>query len=206
MKQFLWATLFVFTVWGVSVTPGVTAQESVKPEAEADTETDTETDEEAQQKLMREFVARAERLREFGYPLLAREQLDNARAIDATAREVLLGYLRLYTLADAEAKDTEPYVKSMLELYPNDYESCLEIARFIAYTQPVPTPPSTATDEELKLGLDRLKAEMAVFRELGQFISQPGESLPETAKGKPGLASRVPCSLRVRHAGYGRRV
>lgn len=177
MKHILWASLFAVVLGTLLVTPGVTAQEPGEDELEAE-----------QREMLLEYVARADRLRDFGYPLLARDQLDNAKAIDPTAREVLLGYLRLFTLSDADEELTAPYVKSLLELYPREYDSCIEIARFLAYTERPPAPPSTKTDDHLNTGLQRLAAEMEVYRELGHYINNPEGELPESAKGKPALS------------------
>ncbi|MCB9932161.1 MAG: hypothetical protein H6841_01930 [Planctomycetes bacterium] len=170
MKPLLTAlTLAAFTCCLV-VTPRVTAQATTED-----------------QRAIAEYIARSERLRDFGFPLLARAQLDKAKKLDATARPLLVEYLRLFTRSDASADETLPYVKSLLELYPDDYESCLEVGWFLFLTLEQPLPPSTKTPEDLKFGLQRLEAEMLVFRELGRYILAPEGELPASAKGKPAL-------------------
>ncbi|MCA8946898.1 MAG: hypothetical protein KDB29_11775, partial [Planctomycetes bacterium] len=62
MKQFLMLIAFAAAFCFVSVTPDVTAQDAA-PGAKK-----PQTDEE----WIAEYVARSERLRDFGYPLLAR--------------------------------------------------------------------------------------------------------------------------------------
>jgi tetratricopeptide (TPR) repeat protein len=170
LKQLLTAVLFAALFGSLCVTPRVTAQEQPAP-----------------QPALAEYVARSERLREFGFPLLARAQLDKAARLDPTNRTLLIEYLRLFTRSQAEVKETLPYVKSLLALYPEDYEACLEIAWWLFLTAEPALPPGTGGADELKRGLERLDAEMAVYRELAKYILQAGDKLPEAAKGKPAL-------------------
>ena len=172
MKHFLWVLVFAAALGCLSVTPRVTAQDA-----------------EADKRVVAEYVARAKRLREFGYPLLARAQLDNAKKLDANSRPMLVEYLRLFTRSEAETRDTLPYVKSLLELYPDDYEACYEIASWLFLTQASAEPPKVdpAKPELLKQGLERLDAEMVVYRELARFIAKPQGDLPASAKGRPAL-------------------
>lgn len=133
-------------------------------------------------------VRRARNLREFGYPLLARDQLNLGRKVDATSRELLVEYVRLFTRADATREDTAPYVGALLQLYPQDYESCFEIANWLFLTSDAPLPPESADAARLKAGLERLDAEMKVFRELGAYLAKPASELPASAQGRPALS------------------
>ncbi|MCC6465337.1 MAG: hypothetical protein IT463_08375 [Planctomycetes bacterium] len=133
-------------------------------------------------------VRRARNLREFGYPLLAREQLDLGRKVDAASRELLVEYVRLFTRADASREDTTPYVGALLQLYPQDYESCFEVANWLFLTSEPPLPPESADPAKLKAGLERLEAELKVFRELGAFLQAPAGDLPASAQGRPALS------------------
>ncbi|MBK9973284.1 MAG: hypothetical protein IPP14_00660 [Planctomycetes bacterium] len=145
-------------------------------------------DVEARKREVLDRVHRARRLREFGYPLLARAQLDLARAKDAASRETLLEYVRLFTQSDATIEETEPYVYALLELYPEDYEACLELGRYLYMKAEPPLPPDTRKPETVKSSLLRLDAEMVVYRELARFLLKPEGDLPASAKGKPGLS------------------
>ncbi|MCA8936550.1 MAG: hypothetical protein KDB68_10105 [Planctomycetes bacterium] len=177
MKQFLMLIAFAAAFCCVSFTSGVTAQDAAPGAKEP------QTDEE----WIAEYVARSERLRDFGYPLLAREQLDKAKKLDPTAKPLLLEYIRLFTKSEAKLEETFPYVAALRDLYPNDYDSCLEIARFLFLTDQAPIPPIIQTKEDLKAALERLDAEMAVFRQLAKFVLNPEGDLPKVATGKPAL-------------------
>lgn len=153
-------------------------------------------------------VHRARRLREFGYPLLAKTQLELAKKLDPLSREMLLEYLRLYTRGNSpDLKETQPYVAALLEVFPDDYEACFEIGNFLYMTAEPPQAPNTRKPETVKAALDRLDAEMKVYRELGAFIAKPGANLPESAKGRPQLslaylarcAAKVPNSAEVNY-------
>lgn len=170
MKQLTSVLIFAALIGCLCVTPGVTAQEQPAPKPS-----------------VAEYVARSERLREFGFPLLARDQLDKAKVIDPTARPLLIEYLRLFTRSQAEIEETLPYVKTLLSLYPDDYEGCLEIAWWLFLTAETPLPPGTSDADELKRGLQRLDAEMVVYRELAKYILKADDKLPESAKGRPAL-------------------
>ncbi len=137
---------------------------------------------------MLDFVRRAERLREFGRPLLARAQLDKAAAIDASAREVLIGYLRLYTRAasaDFAIQDGRGYAESLARSFGEDYEACLEVAGYLFLTAERPLPPDAKNP---KPALERLEAEMKVFLALADAVITPPEKLPEAALGRPRLS------------------
>jgi hypothetical protein len=170
LKPFLSVLVFVCLLGCNPATFSVTAQ-------------DVETD----KRLVLEYVARAKRLREFGYPLLARAQLDNAKKLDPNSRPMLIEYLRLYTRAEADARETLPYVRSLLELYPDDYDACYEIASWLFLTQEPPVPPNVNNKDDLQKALVRLDAEMVVYRELGKFVAKPAGALPDAAAGKPAL-------------------
>lgn len=170
MKQLPSVLIFAALFGCLCVTPGVTAQEQPAP-----------------QPTVTEYVARSERLREFGFPLLARAQLDKGARLEPTSRPLLIEYLRLFTRSQAEVGETLPYVKSLLALYPEDYEACLEIAWWLFLTAEPPLPPGTADTDELKRGLERLDAEMVVYRELSSYILKADDKLPESAKGRPAL-------------------
>ncbi|MCA8915547.1 MAG: hypothetical protein KDB90_09055 [Planctomycetes bacterium] len=174
MKHFLAAFGLLAVIGFLAVTPAVTAQ-------------DTEPDATARQ--VKEFVARSERLREFGYPLLAREQLDNGKKLDPTSKPLLLEYLRLFTRSQAGRDETLPYVKSLLQLYPNDYDTCLEIAWWLFQTYDTPLPPVLKDDDDtaLKFAIGRLNDEMVVYRELARYIAKPEGDLPKSATGRPAL-------------------
>jgi hypothetical protein len=170
LKPFLSVVVFACLLGCVPVTPSVTAQDA-----------------EADKRLVLEYVARAKRLREFGYPLLARTQLDNAKKLDPNSRPMLIEYLRLFTRSEADARDTLPYVKSLLELFPDDYDACYEIASWLFLTQEPPLPPNVNNKDALQKALVRLDAEMVVYRELGKFVAKPEGALPVAAAGKPAL-------------------
>ncbi|MCC6574989.1 MAG: tetratricopeptide repeat protein [Planctomycetes bacterium] len=135
-----------------------------------------------------DHVRRAERLREFNRPLLAKSQLDKAAAIDASARPVLVGYLRLYTRAtsgDLPLQDGRQYAEALLKTFPDDYEACFEVASFLFLTA---ERPATPDPRDVKPALERLEAEMKVFLELADAIITPSAELPESAKGRPRLS------------------
>jgi len=145
-------------------------------------------DAEARKRQVLEHVHRARRLRDFGYPLLARAQLDLAKQLDPVSREMLLEYLRLYTRGEARVEQTEPYVVALLELFPDDYETCYEIGSFLYTSATPPQPPSTKKPEDVVAAIERMKSEMKVYRELGAYIAKPGADLPDSAKGRPKLS------------------
>ncbi|MBZ0138062.1 MAG: hypothetical protein K8I27_17030 [Planctomycetes bacterium] len=135
-----------------------------------------------------EYVARAQRLREFGFPLNAREQLDKGKQLDPVNRELLLEYLRLYNnYQDATTREMQGYVGALRTLFPNDYEVCLEIAWWLHYVEPLQDPPRFKDETELKRVLQRLDAEMIVYRELAKYILKPEGELPQSAEGTPAL-------------------
>lgn len=154
-------------------------------------------------------VHRARRLRDFGYPLLARAQLDLARAIDPNSREMLIEYVRLYTRSEARLEDTTPYVASLLELFPEDYEACYELGNFLYLSAEPPQPPNSNKPEMVKSALERLDAEMKVYRQLGGYLARPEGDLPESARGRPKLSlaylarclRKSPASAEARYVG-----
>lgn len=172
MKHFLTLLTLSVVLCGLVVTPHVTAQES-GPTAE--------------EEAVAKYVARSERLRDFGYPLLARKQLDEGKKLDPTSKPLLLEYLRLFTRSEAGFEETFPYVAALRDLYPNDYESCLEIARFLFLTDEPPMPPAIKEKKDLVLAVQRLTKEMAVFDVLGKYVLNPEGELPVQATGKPAL-------------------
>ena len=174
MKHFLTAIMLRLALVFACVTPSVTAQD---PEAEQTA------------REVKEYVARSERLREFGFPLLAREQLDRGKKLDPTSRPLLLEYLRLFTRSQAEQKETLPCVMALLQLFPNDYDTCLEIAWWLFQTYETPIPPviKGADDPALKFAIKRLEDEMVVYRELSKYLAAPQGDLPKSAQGKPAL-------------------
>ena len=66
-------------------------------------------------------VARAERLREFGYSGYAKTQLDLASKIEPAGREVLLGLLELSTRGGGDRAAARPWVGTLVKKYPDDY-------------------------------------------------------------------------------------
>ncbi|MCB9894974.1 MAG: hypothetical protein H6839_11035 [Planctomycetes bacterium] len=178
MKRILTAIVLLALFGFLCVTPRVTAQD---PNAE--------TDAEKTARLVKEYVARSERLRDFGYPLLARAQLDEAKKLDPTSKPLLLEYLRLFTRSQAKQNETLPYVKSLLELYPDDYDTCLEIAWWLFQTYEEPLPPVIKEDDKaaLEFAIARLNDEMVVYRELSRYIAKPEADLPKSAAGRPAL-------------------
>lgn len=152
----------------------------------ADSVVAQETDKNKREVLDR--VHRARRLRDFGYPLLARAQLDLARKLDPNSREMLIEYVRLYTKSEARLEETTPYVASLLELFPEDYEACFELGNFLYLSAEPPPPPNSNRPEQLKGAIERLDAEMKVYRELGAYLARPEGELPASAKGRPKLS------------------
>ncbi|MBE7492204.1 MAG: tetratricopeptide repeat protein [Planctomycetes bacterium] len=147
-------------------------------------------DPEARKREVIDRVHRARRLREFGYPLLARAQLDLAKKLDPNSREMLLEYVRLFTRADQPppVQETLVYVGALIELFPEDFESCLEIGHFLFQTAQPPAPPQTRRPETVQAALERLDAEMKVYAELGRFMAKPEGDLPPAARGRPQLS------------------
>ena len=137
---------------------------------------------------VQEYADRAQRLREFGYPLLAQEQLDKGLSLDPTHKAILVEYLRLFNAATGDPTDAYRYIDTLLRLYPSDYSVCLEIARLLFIIEPLPTPPDITDPDKLKAGLVRLEQEMKVYLGLGKFIGSPEGDLPESAKGRPRLS------------------
>ncbi|MCF6228995.1 MAG: tetratricopeptide repeat protein, partial [Planctomycetes bacterium] len=137
---------------------------------------------------VQEYADRAQRLREFGYPLLAQEQLDKGLSLEPTHKAILVEYLRLFNAATGDPTDAYKYIDTLLRLYPDDYSVCLEIARLLFMMEPMPTPPDTSNPEKLKTGLTRLDKEMKVYLDLANFIISPEGDLPESAKGRPRLS------------------
>lgn len=134
------------------------------------------------------YVERARRLRDFGYPIYARQQLDEGKKLNPTDRELLLEYMRLYNnYQDATTEEMKGYVGALKALYPDDYDVCLEIAWWLYYIEPAERPPAFKTEEELKGVLERLDAEMVVYRELAKYILKPEGELPKSAEGSPAL-------------------
>lgn len=134
------------------------------------------------------YVERARRLKDFGYPIYARQQLDEGKKLNPTDRELLLEYMRLYNnYEDATNEETKGYVAALKSLYPNDYEVCLEIAWWLYYVEPLEEPPRFKNEAELKTVLQRLDAEMVVYRELAKYILKPEGELPKSAQGSPAL-------------------
>lgn len=134
-----------------------------------------------------EHVQRARRLREFGFPLLARTQLEHAQKLDPTSKHMLIEYLRLYTHGVGDMQVHVRFAAALRELYPNDYEGCLELAWWLYWVEEAPTPPSIKDKETLQAALKRLDAEMVVYRALGKWIANPEGELPSQAGGKPAL-------------------
>jgi tetratricopeptide (TPR) repeat protein len=134
-----------------------------------------------------ERVHRARRLREFGYPLLAREQLDIAVRHAPENQAVLLEYVRLFTRSNAEAQEVAPYVSALLQHYPHEYEPCFEVALWLFTNERSPEAPQVDDPERVQLALERLSREMHVYTELAEFIRKPEGDLPESAAGRPAL-------------------
>lgn len=145
---------------------------------------------------VRDHVARARRLREFGMPLLAKDQLELARKLSPTDKPLLLEYLRLYTQPGGIASDDQDFqkreswtiVKPLVDGDPQDYETCYELANWLFQTAVPGLPPNVRNPEQLAAAFDRLAAEMIVFRQLATYIAKPVGDLPAAAKGKPGLS------------------
>lgn len=134
------------------------------------------------------YVERAQRLREFGYPILARRQLDEARKQNPIDRALLLEYMRLYnSYQQATTEEMKRYVEALKSLYPDDYEACLEIAWWLYYVEPPEQPPMFKDEADLKRILERLDAEMVVYRELAAYVLKPEGKLPGSAEGSPAL-------------------
>ncbi|MCA8910875.1 MAG: hypothetical protein KDB82_04170 [Planctomycetes bacterium] len=160
----------------LAVTPRVTAQDD-QPEKPKLT--------------VEDYVARSERLRDFGYPLLARKQLDEGKKLDPTSKPLLIEYLRLFAQSEAGIKDSFPYVASLRDLYPDDFDACFEVARWLFLNEAPPLPPVLKTKEDVNSAVERLTSEMAVFTKLAKYILKPEGDLPAEAKGangKPGLS------------------
>jgi len=168
---------------------------------------DTPAAEEAARAEVMDRVHRARRLRNFGYPLLARTQLEAAMKLDPKSREILVETVRLYLTPGSDLEEVQPAVAAILELYPDDYEACFELARLQYRSEVPPQPPNSAEPEELKVATARLAAEMKVFRELAAFLAKPGHELPAASRGRPALslawlarcASQAPGSPEVLH-------
>lgn len=134
-----------------------------------------------------EYADRSRRLREFGYPELARAQLDKGAAAYPTDKPIVLEQIRLLTETRAEREAVQRWIGVFHQLYPNDYDLCLAVAQFLEVNEMRPVAPDIEDERQLADALARLKAEMAVFRELGAFIASPTDKLPESAKGKPNM-------------------
>lgn len=145
---------------------------------------------------VKDAVGRARRLREFGMPLLAKEQLDQARKLAPTDNALLLEYLRLYTQPggialddmDLQKRESWAIVKPLVDANPQDYDTCLEIGNWLFQTAVPGIPPNVRNADQLAAALDRLAAEMIVFRQLAAFIAEPKGELPAAAVGKGGLS------------------
>ena len=135
------------------------------------------------------YVERARRLRDFGYPIYARQQLDEGKKLNPVDRDLLLEYMRLYNnYEEATSTDMKRYVAALKLLHPHDYDVCLEIAWWLYYVEPLEDPPRFKNEQDLKRILTRLDAEMLVYRELAKFILKPeGELPPSAAEGDPAL-------------------
>ncbi|MBK8208339.1 MAG: tetratricopeptide repeat protein [Planctomycetes bacterium] len=144
-----------------------------------------------------EYADRARRLREFGYPELARTQLEAGARSFPTEKPIVLEHLRLLTHIRAGADEIGLWIRVFHQLYANDYECALAVANWLEMNEELPVPPDFEDPKQLKNALDRLKIEMDVFRELAKFITEPTDKLPEAAKGRPDmpLAYLARCAL-----------
>ncbi|MBX3459442.1 MAG: tetratricopeptide repeat protein [Planctomycetes bacterium] len=134
-----------------------------------------------------EYADRSRRLREFGYPELARAQLDKGAAAYPTEKPIVLEQIRLLTETRARYDDVMRWVGVYHQLYAADYDISYAVAQFLEVNERRPVPPDFEDERQLAGALNRLETEMAIYRELGAFIAKPGDKLPEAAKGKPDM-------------------
>lgn len=144
-----------------------------------------------------EYADRARRLREFGYPELARTQLEAGARSFPTEKPIVLEQLVLLTHTRAGADEIGPWIRVFHQLYANDYDCALAVANWLEMNEQLPVPPDFEDPKQLKTALDRLVVEMTVFRELARSITEPTDKLPESAKGRPDmpLAYLARCAL-----------
>lgn len=146
-----------------------------------------QVDEAAPAVSARVYAERSQRLREFGYPELARAQLDEAARLYPTEKPAVLEHVRLLTETRAGIDEIEPWIRIIQQKFADDFDCALELATWLYVNERPPLPPEVDSEAKLKGALERLGAEMAVYRELAQFIAAPGDELPDSAKGNPAL-------------------
>ncbi|MCC6150692.1 MAG: tetratricopeptide repeat protein [Planctomycetes bacterium] len=145
-------------------------------------------DERPAKERVADYLRRAKRLADFGRPLLAQKQLDLAAQIDPSSRDVMLAQLRLFTRSSGEIEGAAKWAQALAKNFPDDYESCFEIATYLFISQPDLSAPNPTKESEVKAAIERLEAELAVFLPLAAFVAEPGATLPPDAKPNSSLS------------------
>lgn len=131
---------------------------------------------------VRTHVRRAKRLRDFGYPDLAKTQLAKARKLDPTDKDLLLASIALYLKSGGDINETSRYVATLGKLYSDDFDALFTVANFLFLTARPAMPPNPEKPETFQAAEDRMNAELPVFRECAKFIAKPTGDLPSSAQ------------------------
>src|SRR5690606_22232605 len=123
------------------------------------------------------------------------EQLAIAARSYPTDRMVVLEHLRLLTRTRADIRQIGPWIALAHKLYAEDFDCCFALAHYLYLTEQDPAPPQP---ENLEPALERLGAEMRVFRALADYILKPQGELPSSAS--PELRTNLPLAYLARCA------
>jgi tetratricopeptide (TPR) repeat protein len=146
-----------------------------------------------------EYADRARRLREFGYPQYAREQLEAGARKYPTHKAIVLEHLRL--LMRDKGNQIVPWLKLALGRYPYDYDIAFEVAQYLYWEEYAQQrPPDPPRPDTLEQATKRLKAEMTVFVSLADYILKPEAKLPPAADDSVTPAPMLPLAYLARCA------